>query len=59
MFAFLVPLPALAAAAWGLNRGWMPRHRIVALILVALAVWGHVAGWRAGYRPPVPAQAAE
>jgi hypothetical protein len=50
VFAFLLPLPALAAAMWGLNRGWMPRHRIVALVLVALAVWGHLAAWRQGYR---------
>lgn len=49
-FAFLVPLPALAAAAWGLNRGWIPRHRIVALVLLALVVWAHVAAWRQGYR---------
>jgi hypothetical protein len=53
IFAFLIPLPALAAAVWGLNRGWMPRHRIAALVLVALAVWGHVAAWRQGYRPAV------
>src|SRR5512134_143580 len=50
VFAFLVPLPALAAAAWGLNRGWMPRHRVIALALVALVVWAHVAAWRQGYR---------
>jgi hypothetical protein len=50
VFAFLVPFPALAAALWGLNRGWMPRHRLLALGLMALAVWGHAAGWRAGYR---------
>lgn len=58
VFAFLVPLPALAAALSGLNRGWIPRHRIVALALVGLAVWGHVAGWRSGYRQP-PAHAGD
>jgi hypothetical protein len=55
VFAFLVPLPALAAALWGLNRRWMPRHRLLALGLLALAVWGHAAGWRAGYREPAVA----
>lgn len=49
-FAFLLPLPALAAATWGLNRGWMPRHRLIAVALVALVVWAHVAAWRQGYR---------
>ena len=55
VFAFLVPLPALAASLWGLNRGWMPRHRLLALGLMALAVWGHAAGWRAGCREPAAA----
>lgn len=59
VFAFIVPLPALAAAVWGLNRRWMPRHRILALAFVALAVGGHVAGWRAGYRSPAPMPVAE
>ena len=49
-FAFLLPLPALVAAAWGLNREWMPRHRIVTLVLVALMVWAYVAAWRHGFR---------
>ncbi len=50
VFAFLLPLPAIAAAAWGLNRGWIPRHRVIALVLVGLVVWAHVAAWRAGFR---------
>ena len=50
VFAFLVPLPAIAAAIWGLNRGWIPRHRVLAVLLVGLIVWSHVAAWRQGYR---------
>lgn len=50
VFAFLLPLPAIALATWGLNREWIPRHRILALLLVSLAVWAHVAAWRQGYR---------
>ena len=50
VFAFLLPLPAIMAAACGLNRGWVPRHRVIALVLAALAVWAHVAAWRAGFR---------
>jgi hypothetical protein len=50
VFAFLLPLPAMLAAAWGLNRDWMPRHRIVTLVLAGLVVWAHVAAWRQGYR---------
>ena len=52
VFAFLLPLPAIAAATWGLNRDWLPRHRVVALVLVGLVVWAHVAGWRAATLSP-------
>ena len=50
VFAFLIPIPVFLAAFWGLHRNWIPRHWILATIVVVLLVWGHVAGWRVGFR---------
>lgn len=56
VFGLLLPLPAFAAAFWGVNRGWIGRHPWLAAIVVGLFGWGQIAAWRQGYirptRPP-------
>lgn len=55
VFGLVLPLPAFAAAFYGLHRGWAGRHPVLAVLLVPGFGWAHLAGWRAGYRAPASA----
>ncbi len=55
-FGLLLPLPAFLVAFWGLHRAWIPRHPLLACLLVVLLGWGHLAGYRQGVGSrPAPA----
>jgi hypothetical protein len=50
VFGLVLPLAVTLIGFWGVNRRWIPRHGVIALIAAGAIVAAHVAGWRAGYR---------